>query len=607
MIILGLHFETHDSGAALLADGEIRAVVSEERFSRKKSDGSAPLRSIEAVLATAGMTARDVDLVAVSGSPPAEKRAEYAWVQRELRNRQGLFGFASFAVPHRFFKQIAKLSGRQSARKYHARLAEVVRYFQERGAEPAWNFVPHSMGHLASGYYTAPTDERWLVIDLEGQGGRSAGALAVGVDGRLEPWCALPWPHSIGRFYAFPVKLLGMKTSRHAGKVTGLAGRGDPGRLYSTIRSWIQVTREPFGLWVSPILDRLRAVYEFTDRIPAPFADVSPADFAAAFQKRFEEVCVEFVREAVRRSGIRRVILVGGCFANVRCNQRIAEECGAEQVYVHPGMGDVGLPLGCALHAAAARRPLRPRRLANVYLGPGETDSEIEHALANAHIPHLRTPHPARIAAQLVARGAVVGCFDGRMEYGPRALGNRSILASAGRVEINEILNQRLNRSDFMPFAPAVLAERVSDYLCAVPGTEYSAEFMTITYGVREAMRREGPATVHVDGTARPQVVHADRAPRLHAVLTEYERITGIGMMINTSFNLHEEPIVCTSADAVRSFQEGRLDYLVAGPFVAWQQGRARPADAGCEAVMVPAEAAASVAPAREFREAAGR
>ncbi|MBI3270243.1 MAG: hypothetical protein HYZ53_14630 [Planctomycetes bacterium] len=579
MIVLGVHYETHDTGAAVVADGRILSVVSEERLSRRKSDGSAPRLSAPRALQIAGVEPRDVDVVAISGSTLPEKRAEYSWVHRELRMRQGLWGLSPFLRPHRFYKNIAKLNGSEPREKYLSKFDEFSAFLHASGAAPELEFVPHTLCHLAAAYYTVPDDRPWLVVDLEGQGGRNAGAVAIGEGGKLKPWIFIPWPHSVGRFYAFPVKLLGYKTTRHAGKITGLAGRGDPERLYSVIRSWIQVVREPLSVRVSPILDRLRAQFEFTGRIPDLIARVSPEDLSAAFQRRFEEVCVELISEAVRRTGIRRVALTGGCFANVRANQLIAQQCGVEEVFVHPGMGDVGLPLGAAYFAGAARSPLLPARLPSVFFGPSETDAEIERALVAGKTRYKRVAAAETVAARLVAQGFTVGHFDGRMEYGPRALGNRTILASAKDPTINDTLNVRLKRNEFMPFAPAILAERVDEYLEVIPGTEYSAEFMTITYHAKEPMRRNCAAAVHVDGTARAQVVHRERNPRFHRILSEYYRMTGVPSCINTSYNMHEEPIVCSSEDAVRSFQTGSLDYLVAGPFVAWQESCPEPKD----------------------------
>jgi carbamoyltransferase len=240
---------------------------------------------------------------------------------------------------------------------------------------------------------------------------------------------------------------------------------------------------------------------------------------------------------------------------------------GIDGIFIHPNMGDGGCGTGAALLEFAGS-PATRERLPNVYLGPEYSPAEIAEALARAQLPFTEyAPIEPKIAA-LLAAGKVVARFDGRMEYGPRALGHRSILYHAKEPAVNQWLNQRLGRTEFMPFAPATLYEHRKACYLNVEGADYAAEFMTITFDCTPEMKRDCPAAVHVDGTARPQLVRAETSPGFHRILTEYHRLTGVPSVINTSFNMHEEPIVCTPDDAVRAFLQGNLDYLAIGSFL---------------------------------------
>jgi carbamoyltransferase len=261
-------------------------------------------------------------------------------------------------------------------------------------------------------------------------------------------------------------------------------------------------------------------------------------------------------------------VLSGGVVANVKLNQRLRALPGVERIFIHQNMGDGGCGTGAALLQFAADG-LTPRALDHVYLGPTFTSDQMAEALHRAQLPFSHyTPVEPKIAS-LIASGKVVARFNGAMEYGPRALGNRSILYHAREPEVNQWLNQRLGRTEFMPFAPATLFEKRHDHYIDIDGAEYAAEFMTLTCDCTDRMKRESPAAVHVDGTARPQLVTERGNPSFYRILKEYNQLTGMASVINTSFNMHEEPIVCTPDDAIRAFLQGNLDHLAMGDFIA--------------------------------------
>jgi carbamoyltransferase len=278
-------------------------------------------------------------------------------------------------------------------------------------------------------------------------------------------------------------------------------------------------------------------------------------------------VASAYVGHYVRKTGIRNIVLSGGVVANVKLNQRLKEIDGVERIFVHPNMGDGGCGTGAALLEFAGAPPLS-KPLSDVFWGPSYDGDEIVEALQRAQLRFDRyQPIEPKIAA-LIASGKVVARFNGRMEYGPRALGNRSILYHAREPEVNQWLNQRLGRTEFMPFAPATLYEQRHECYRNIDGAEYAAQFMTITFDCTERMKRESPAAVHVDGTARPQLVTPTSNPSFYRIISEYHKLTGIPSVINTSFNMHEEPIVCTPDDAIRAFLQGNLDYLAIGEYL---------------------------------------
>jgi carbamoyltransferase len=329
-------------------------------------------------------------------------------------------------------------------------------------------------------------------------------------------------------------------------------------------------------LRLSPKLYLLSVEFAVTGQLPAYFRSDTPADISAAFQTVLEETQMATFGANLALSGRQKtaVCLSGGTFANVKLNQRFLEHAGVDSVFVIPPMPDEGQPLGAAIGSLQRhdRSHWRPDRLPDVFLGPDFTEPQMEAAIKQANLTYTRPKDMEATVAELLHQGRIVARFAGRMEYGPRALGNRSILAQPTDPAVNDWLNKRLKRTEFMPFAPSVLDTAV-DKLFTGPFRKglYSAEFMTITFDCTPWMRQHCPAVVHVDGTARPQIVTPTSNPSYYRIIQEYEKRSGLPVVINTSFNMHEEPIVCTPADAVRSFTQGHLDVLALGPFLVTQ------------------------------------
>ena len=269
----------------------------------------------------------------------------------------------------------------------------------------------------------------------------------------------------------------------------------------------------------------------------------------------------------MQQTGINRVVLSGGVAANVKMNQRVLEIPEVEHVFIYPNMGDGGCGTGAAILSSQAATN-GGQAYNHVYFGPDYTDNSIAEVLSGAGLTFEQVIPIEPVIAQLIHDGNVIGRFNGRMEYGPRALGNRSILYRATEPEVNQWLNQRLGRTEFMPFAPVTLFEERDKCYENITGAEHAAQFMTITLNCTDYMKRVSPAAVHIDGTARPQLIREEVNPSYYRIVREYSKLSGIPSLINTSFNMHEEPIVNSPQDAIRAFLQGNIDYLAISNFL---------------------------------------
>jgi carbamoyltransferase len=445
----------------------------------------------------------------------------------------------------------------QAAKTFHRKWHEELEgALHELGLKSKLKRVEHHLTHASNAYHTSGLDDA-LIVTLDGYGSGLAGSVSVGRNGRIERLHGIEFPHSLGTFYESVTSRLGFQPSRHEGKIVGLAAYGDPSILRDVLLSRFEIA--PGGFRIREINN----LY-FARLLASQFPKI---DVAAAYQHVLEIVATGYVRFYLERTGLRNVVLSGGVVANVKLNQRIRELPGVDGIFIHPNMGDGGCGTGAALLEFNGS-PALARPIADVFLGPAYSDDAIHAALQRAQLASTRySPIEPKIAA-LIAAGKVVARFDGRMEYGPRALGNRSILYHAKEPEVNQWLNQRLGRTEFMPFAPATLMEHRTACYRNTDGCEHAAQFMTLTFDCTDEMKRNSPAAVHVDGTARPQLVSASSSPGFHRILTEYHALTGLPSVINTSFNMHEEPIVCSPDDAIRAFLQGNLDYLAIGSFL---------------------------------------
>lgn len=574
MRVLGIH-DGQTSGAAIVENGRILAAINEERIVRLKMARGFPWRAIREVMDLTGTDPRDLAGVAV-GQVNMELREEVTgwpgWFEARAEDRDlhsvffnlaSRFGGLAANLPP---LQHAYYSLRSPAYRYRRkRIGEILnRYF---GISAPVEFIDHHRAHAASAYFTSNFDDA-LVVTMDGGGdGHSSHVYSV-KDGKLERLVAVSSYDSLGNYYAYVTALCGFKAKRHEGKITGLAARGRPVHkelLASMIACEDGRLVNHGRVLFDTALDRIRT------QLPK---DWTRENLAASIQVHCEELVRSYVGYWQRRTGHRNVALAGGLFANVRVNEQVHGLPGVEMTFVHPGMTDEGLAVGAALALQGDLDrnhgvPYEPRRLQDVYLGNAYGEREIGEAVRKSGLEVQHAPGPLEVKiAELLAKGKVVARFDGRMEYGPRALGNRSILYQPGDPSANDWLNELLRRTEFMPFAPASLHHATEQLYENAAGAEDTARFMTITFHCTPRMRTSCAGVVHVDGTARPQIVRQEDNPSFYQIIEEYGRRTGVPVIVNTSFNIHEEPIVRTPDDAIRAFLDSALDYLAIGDFL---------------------------------------
>ena len=578
--VLGLSFGYHDSAAAIVVDGVPVAACQEERFSRSKHDGGFPGRSILHCLGTAGLRDRDVDAV----SYYEDTRLKFDRIVRSFcrnvdRNPAYLEHVTKSWLANRKF--------------------DPMRFIGEfmPGFRGQMHALPHHRSHAASAFFCSPFEEA-TVIAMDGVGEYETTTVHRGRDRSIEMLYGTELPNSIGLFYSAFTAFLGFEVNEGEYKVMGMAGFGQPRHL-DEMRKLAWPTED--GLFAMdsaafdfeapenrPYTDRLLEIFGTPRPVGADFdpgiGEATPsafqaecrrhADIAASLQRHTEELILHTVRSAVSRSGSRKVCLAGGVALNSLANARILREV-TPDLYVQPAAGDAGGALGAALDYHCSIGGPRPAALENVYLGRAYSDGEVLEALRRYNLPHRILKNETEVietAADLIAGGAVVGWFQGRFEWGPRALGARSILANPALPGMQETVNRKIKfREPFRPFAPSVLPEAAGTYfeMFGDPGRPACPEaFMLAVARVRPEMQARIPAVTHVDGTARVQVVNRQANPLYAGLIEAVGRRTGIPMVLNTSFNLNGEAMCDKPYDALQTFTYSEMDALVMNRFL---------------------------------------
>jgi carbamoyltransferase len=583
--ILGLNAYHGDAAAALLVDGELRCAAEEERFTRVKHCAGFPARSAAWCLADAGLSAADLDHVAIGRDPRANLGAK---LRRTL---------AHGASP-RFLK--ARLENAARVRDVKAELEAAL------GAEVGARIhhVEHHRAHVASAFFASPFEDA-AILSVDGFGDFASTMLAEGRGSSFTVLERVLFPHSLGIFYTAVTQWLGFPKYGDEGKVMGLAPYGSP-RFLAEMRHLVRPRGDVFELGLdffrhhqegvdmtwdegTPTIgtlfsERMEEVFG-PARAPGEELTALHEDVAASLQAMLEEAYLHLVGALWERTKVPRICLAGGVALNAVANGRIRPETPFEDVFVQPAAGDSGIAVGAALHVWHQELG-RPRGFAmeHAYWGPEFSEAECSAALAAAGLDAQRLDDDDLFpqVAERIAAGDVVGWFQGRMEYGPRALGHRSIVADPRRADMKDILNARIkHREPFRPFAPSILAEAAGEWF----EQDYPSPYMVLVYRTRAEKRESIPAVNHVDDTGRLQTVTEEASPRYHRLIHEFARVTGVPILLNTSFN-ENEPIVMTPEQAVETFQKTRMDLLVLGNSMVRRSGggaeeRAQPAALG--------------------------
>ena len=583
MYLLGVSAFYHDSAACLVRDGEIFAAAQEERFTREKHDSNFPVNAVEFCLKEAGISPEEIDCVSFYDKPILKfDRLMETYLAYAPR------GFRQFmaAVPAlvnqklRIPKEIDKgLGGNYTG--------PIV-------------FPAHHESHAASAFFPSPFEDA-AIATIDGVGEWSTTTVGVGEGNRVHLLEEIRFPHSLGLLYTAFTWYLGFKPNSGEYKVMGLAPYGDPKYVDLITKHLIDI-RDDGSYWMdmryfnycqgaTMTSKRFHDLFGAPPRKPESELTQRDMDLAASLQVVTERVMLNIARHARQLTGKRNLCLAGGCALNCVANGKILEEGIFDNIFIQPAAGDAGGALGAALLAwhhiyDQPRTPVAPDAQSGSYLGPEFSDTDIRETLESVHARFSHHPDDlVEVAAEALASGKVVGWFQGRMEYGPRALGNRSILGDARSAEMQSLINLKIKfRESFRPFAPTVLADKCSEYF----DLDVESPYMLLVANVRKdkrlgngvddnklfglerlkKIRSVVPAITHVDYSARVQTVDPKRNPLYYRLIKKFEEKTGCPVIINTSFNVRGEPIVCTPHDAYRCFMCTNMDLLIVGNYV---------------------------------------
>ncbi|HTV31608.1 MAG TPA: carbamoyltransferase [Methylocella sp.] len=589
MLVLGISAFYHDSAAAILRDGEIVAAAQEERFTRKKHDPSFPANAISYCLAEAKADASRVDRVVFYEKPFLKfERLIETYLAFAPR------GFASFrkAMPLWIGEKLFQRD---------VLLRELASIAPELGDKAKLRFCEHHYSHAASAYYPAPYQSA-LVLTMDGVGEWATTSAAIGQDDVLQIIKEIHFPHSLGLLYSAFTYYTGFRVNSGEYKVMGLAPYGEPKYTKAIFEHLVDLKFDgsfrlnldyfAFCTGLTMVDDRFHRIFGGPPRAPAEPLEQRHMDLAASIQAVSEEVILRMTRSLSAQTGLKHLCLAGGVALNCVANGKVLRDGRFDEIFIQPAAGDAGGALGAAFaayydenRAMGSKRGVKlPDSMQGAYLGPSYVQADIEHRLKTIGATYSVVDNEELIGqtATALANGQAVGWHQGRMEFGPRALGNRSILGDPRSPTMQKALNLKVKyRESFRPFAPSVLRERVADWFEIDTDSPYmllvanvnSARCRKMTaeeqalFGIDKlnVLRSDIPAVTHVDYSARIQTVHEETNPRYYALISRFEQLTGCPVLVNTSFNVRGEPIVCTPEDAFSCFMGTEIEFLAIG------------------------------------------
>ena len=558
MKILGIN-HSNDAAAALVVDGRVVAASQEERFSRLKHDASFPDRAIDFCLKTQGIALGDLDAVGFFWNPGIHAESPLRRLTQSVRHHvEYLYGVPARLIP--------RLHERVSRMEETIHLAS--------GRKLPIHFLTHHLCHAAAAFFTSPFEEA-AILTADGYGERQSTTIYRGRGLELELLAEIDFPHSIGSLYAALTDYLGFRANSGEGKVMGLASYGRESEYVGKLRKLIALTERGFELDLSYFEFFHERPHRYSEKLvallgparkPESAVDRRHEDIAFALQAVTEEAMLHLAGMAGRLTGAKNLCVAGGVALNCVANGRLQRETDFEKFFFYPAAGDTGTSVGAALAVEhLLHRAPRSMEVASEYLGTGFTSAEVRAVLDRGRLRYHTLQDPEVTAARMIADGLIIAWFQGRAEFGPRALGNRSILADPRCKEIKDLLNATVEfREPFRPYAPSVLEESCGKYF----GSDVPSPYMLRAYPTRPEMIEVLPAITHVDGTARVQTVSAKQNPRYYRLIKEFGRITGIDCVLNTSFNIRGEPIINTVDEAIKCLMTTGLDALFVEDFL---------------------------------------
>ena len=558
MKILGIS-NTKDSGACLISDGKLIASVNEERFNRKKLTREFPENSIKWILKEFNLTNKKIDALAFGMWKGISTDFLPNYIDEIIENS---------SKPNTLKKIQEKYHGSATSDQNSFKNLKIGLRKMKLDKIPQY-FCSHHMAHAYSAFCYSPFQNA-LVITLDGRGDFQSGSVSLWKRGK-EPIILRNESelNSLGTFYGWITKFLGFTPDKHEGKITGLAAQGNPNRCIQIFRKILKTRngkiQAEIGDFYAPYMKAK------LPKLEKELRKFSREDIAAATQRIVEEIITKYVKFYIKKTKATNIALAGGIFANVLINMRIREIKDVKKLFVFPHMGDGGIPAGAAAYVSQQfNEQVLP--IHDAYLGPKFSQLECEKQIRKSKLPYIKPKNFSKKVAELIDNGNVIGFFQGKMEYGPRALGNRSIIVRSTDKKINITLNKRLSRTEFMPFAPITLEEYASKCYKNWNKNSVSSYYMTSCFFCTKEMKNKSPAVVHIDNTARPQIISKKSNPILSNILKEYHKITNIPTLSNTSFNLHEEPIVLNPKDALKLLINEGIDILAIYPFIVFKK-----------------------------------
>ncbi|WP_405230033.1 carbamoyltransferase family protein [Lentisalinibacter sediminis] len=559
MNILGINFFFHDSSACLVQNGRLVVALEEERFNRRKHTWEFPVNAIQRCLEHAGAECGDIDHIAVSIKPTKD------W------HRKAVYGLRNITRSKSFLRhEIWNAYGRLSTLK-----SWYMSTWPDADKRPPLEFVPHHACHAVGTFLVSPFEDA-AILSLDGSGEWSTSFLGHGQGRSVRQFSESYFPMSLGSFYETATQFCGFRPNYDEGKTMGLAPMGDSERFYRAVSDIVQVNEEGrIKIDLSYFAYQNWGHYRYSQKFIRTFGEPRSRDgefesrhldVAAAFQRVLEDRALEMCRVLKRKTSSKHLVISGGVSLNSVMNGRLIRESGFDDLYVMPAAGDNGTAIGAA-YVAYNQTLVHEREFVHddPYVGNGYTDAEITKVIRECKLAAKRHDDIEAVGAELLYRGEILGWYQGRMEIGPRALGNRSILANPTLTHMKDKINADVkHREAYRPFAPSATLEGQSRFFEDLG----DSPFMLKVCHVLDEHKRNLPAITHVDGSARLQTVHKDTNPRYHGLIQKFGERTGVPVVLNTSFNIMGEPIVESPIDAIRCFFSTGIDSLVLGDYL---------------------------------------